>query len=122
MEIELYNMIMNVENMKYNDIPEWKKNLCVNYICRNAKETWGFEKIVNEYSKLQMMYDKLENEYLKVMNININEIQKMNTLLKEENDSLRDEINEKNIICDKLKLENDNLINTIIALKEKINK
>lgn len=118
---------MFLPNKEIERIPDWQKQLWMELISRNAKESWPYEKIINEYSALRESYCNIQNQYEKikdsgeknvVLNENISQMKsKINEIIME-NKSLRNENQEMKINHNKIIEENSDLLNQILKAKD----
>lgn len=120
--------LSNITFDNINVIPDWKKELWVNLIKKEAEENWIYEKLAVEYEKLFEKYILLKNENNELikcrqrffdLNIEIETLKRENNKLKNENISIMSENIEKNKSFSKLKDDNEKLIESLLESKEK---
>jgi hypothetical protein len=108
-------------------IPEWQKQMWIELMSRNAKESWPYEKIINEYTALRESYYNIQDQYEKIkdsgeknviLNDNISTIKNKFNEIKMENESLRKETGEIKLCCEKIKNENAELLNQLLKAKD----
>lgn len=108
-------------------IADWQKQIWMELLSRNAKESWPYEKMIEEYSALRESYYNIQEQYEKikdsgerniVLNENINNMKKKINEMVMENQSLRNENNEMKNNHNKLKDENNNLLNQVLKAKD----
>jgi hypothetical protein len=118
---------LSLSNKTILNLPSWQKQLWIELIQRNAKESWPYETIIKEYTILRDDYCKLQEQYEKIkdsgtknvkLGENVLSLQSEIIALKCDNESLKRENIEKHILYEKIKEENSNLLNSILKAKE----
>jgi hypothetical protein len=123
----LIELTLSNNNRTITNLPLWQKQLWVELIQRNAKESWPYEMIIEEYNALRENYRKLEEQYDKIKdsgekNVKLGDsitlLENNIEILKADNESLKRENIEKQKSYEKIKEENANLLNSIIKARE----
>jgi hypothetical protein len=118
---------LSLSNKTISNLPSWQKHLWIELMQRNAKESWPYETIIKEYTKLREDYYKLQEQYEKIKDSGSKNTQLGETLLslqseiislKRDNESLKRENIERHIFYEKTKDENLSLLNSILKAKE----
>jgi hypothetical protein len=120
-------LLENLSKSQLPELPDWQKNLWIGLIYKNAKESWPHENIIKEYIflrdehyKLKKKYDDIKESGMKYIKLeeNLLSLKSEINLLKHENESLKSENIEKTSSYNKIKAENNNLLNSMLKSKK----